>query len=89
MKDQSISFLTEFDFPLTADGGVLSVPIISAIDAFISVAVKLNLTEHLWDPYYLHVIPAFNSYQASLRKNMRPVPAQPVIPHHPSLDLLP
>ncbi|KAJ4361463.1 hypothetical protein N0V95_001880 [Ascochyta clinopodiicola] len=81
--------LDNFDFPLTADGGVLAIPIMSAIRAFVSIATALNVGDNLWDPSYLHVMPASASCQASLPMNLRPVNAQLVIPHHPSLDLLP
>ncbi|KAF9700045.1 hypothetical protein EKO04_001342 [Ascochyta lentis] len=81
--------LSGFEFPLTADGGVLTVPILSAVRAFISIATALNITENLWDPSYLHVMPVSDSYQTSLPSNLRPVNVQLVVPHHPSLDLLP
>lgn len=79
----------EFDFPLTADGGVLAVPMLSVLRAFVSIATALNVTEHLWDPSYLHIMSGSSVYQASLPANLRPVSAQLVVPHHPSLDLLP
>lgn len=76
-------------FPLTADGGVLAVPLLSALRAFISIATTLNVADHLWDPSYLHVMPASTSSLVSIPANLRPVAAQLVVPHHPSLDLLP
>lgn len=78
-----------FAFPLTADCGLLTVPVMSMIQAFVSIATALDLCENMWDPFYMHVMPASASYSISLPANLHPVPAQLVIPHHPALDLLP
>lgn len=78
-----------FTFPLTADGSILTVPVLSLIKAFISIGTALGVCENLWDPSYMHVMPASTSCQLSLPANLRPIPAQLVIPHHPALDLLP
>ncbi|KAF3008453.1 hypothetical protein E8E13_003809 [Curvularia kusanoi] len=77
-------------FPLTADGSLLVMPVMSMIQAFMSIANALNLcNENLWNPSYMHVMSASTSYPDSLPANLRPVPAQLVIPHHPALDILP
>ena len=55
-----------------------------------SIANALGLCiENLWNPSYKHVMPACASYPIFLPENLRPVPAQLVIPHHPVLDILP
>lgn len=55
-----------------------------------SIANALGLcNENLWNPSYKHVMPACASYPIFLPENLRPVPAQLVIPHHPTLDILP
>ncbi|KAH8725063.1 hypothetical protein GQ44DRAFT_759788 [Phaeosphaeriaceae sp. PMI808] len=76
-------------FPLTADGEILSIPMLSATRAFATVAIAFNVTTHIWDPYYLHVVPRLTPAVASLPANLHPVAAQLTIPHHPFIDLLP
>lgn len=76
-------------FPLTADGGTLSIPIMGAIQAFMSIATALDLTDNLWDPSYMHVMPASASYASFLPPNLRPISAQLMVPHHPAIDLMP
>jgi hypothetical protein len=62
----------------------------SMIQAFMSIANALGLChENLWDHSYKHVMPACASYPIFLPENLRPVPAQLVVPHHPALDILP
>ncbi|KAF2628758.1 hypothetical protein BU25DRAFT_457548 [Macroventuria anomochaeta] len=78
-----------FAFPFTADGGLLTVPVLSMVQAFMSIATAFDICENLWDPSYLHVLPSSLSLHSSLPANLRPVPAQLIIPHHPALDLLP
>lgn len=80
---------TRFDFPLTPDAGLLTLPILSALHAFSSIATILNVKNGLWDPSYKHVLPLSSSYSSTLPPNLHPVNAQLVVPHHPSLDLLP
>ncbi|KAJ4992000.1 hypothetical protein SVAN01_02595 [Stagonosporopsis vannaccii] len=78
-----------FAFPLTADGGTLSIPIMSVVQALMSIATALDLTEKLWDPTNMHVMPASASYATFLPANLHPVPAQMMIPHHPAIDIIP
>jgi hypothetical protein len=78
-----------FSFPMTADGGVLAVPVMSMVKAFMGIAAALNVSDNLWDPSYMHVMPFSTSIDPSLPANLRPVAAQLIIPHHPALDLLP
>ncbi|CAO2655766.1 Nn.00g045690.m01.CDS01 [Neocucurbitaria sp. VM-36] len=81
--------LPPLQFPLAPDGAILSIPILSAIRTFASIAVALDVATHIWDPCYLHVLPQSNPALASLPINLHPVAAQHTIPHHPVLDLLP
>jgi hypothetical protein len=78
-----------FSFPMTADGGILTIPIMSMVKAFMGIATALNISDNLWDPSYMHVMPFSTSIDPSLPANLRPIPAQLIIPHHPALDLLP
>lgn len=78
-----------FSFPMTADGGVLVMPVMSLVKAFMGIAAILNVGDNLWDPSYMHVMPLSMSIDPSVPANLRPVPAQICIPHHPALDLLP
>ena len=60
------------------------------VQALMSIANALGLCiENLWNPSYKHVMPACASYPIFLPENLRPVPAQLVVPHHPALDILP
>ncbi|KAF1845273.1 uncharacterized protein K460DRAFT_394964 [Cucurbitaria berberidis CBS 394.84] len=76
-------------FPLAPDGAIISIPILSALRAFSSIAIALDVATHVWDPFYLHVLPESIPALASLPTNLHPVAAQHTIPHHPILDLLP
>lgn len=86
---QQMSTPSAFHFPMTADGGVLVIPVMSMVKALWSIAAALNVSDNLWDPTYMHVMPSSMSIDPSLPANLRPVPAQMCIPHHPALDLLP
>lgn len=87
---QSSSPSPSLNFPLCADGGVLTFPVLSMIQAFMSIANALDLcNENLWNPNYKHVMSATASYPVTLPVNLRPIPIQLVVPHHPALDLLP
>jgi hypothetical protein len=57
--------------------------------AILTIASALDVTNYLWDPSYLHVLPASMASNTSLPPNLHPVPAQLFVPHHPALDLLP
>lgn len=74
---------------MTADSGILTIPVMSMVKTLMSIATALNVLDHLWDPSYMHVISPSLSLDPSLPANLRPVPAQMAIPHHPALDLLP
>ncbi|KAF3037767.1 hypothetical protein E8E12_001463 [Didymella heteroderae] len=76
-------------FPMTADGGVLAFPVMSMVKALTGIATALNISDNLWDPSYMHVMPSSMCVDLSLPANLRPVPAQLIIPHHPAIDLLP
>ncbi|KAJ8114956.1 hypothetical protein OPT61_g3277 [Boeremia exigua] len=78
-----------FAFPLTADGGTLTMPVMNLVQTLFSIATAFNLNEKLWDPFYMHVMPAYGSYPTSLPANLHPVSVQFTIPHHPAIDLLP
>lgn len=79
-----------YELPLIPDGAVLSVPILSTLRAFASIAIAFDVVQFLWDPAHLHVLPqSATQAVAALPKNLHPVPAQLLIPHHPVLDLLP
>lgn len=77
--------------PIPSDGAVLSLPILGAIRSFATIAIALDVASHIWDPFYLHVLPPSHSIPAlhTLPANLHPVAAQFTIPHHPVLDLLP
>ncbi|KAF2800129.1 hypothetical protein K505DRAFT_404171 [Melanomma pulvis-pyrius CBS 109.77] len=75
------------DFPLTPDGGLLTIPHLSALRAFGTVATALNVITHIYNPFYLHTLPA--TVDPSLTSNFHPTPAQITIPHHPLIDVLP
>jgi hypothetical protein len=74
---------------MTADGGVLAIPVMNMAKALLSIAGALNVSDNLWDPSYMHVMPSSMSTHISLPANLWPVPVQKIIPHHPALDLLP
>lgn len=59
------------------------------VQAFISIGTALNVCDNLWDPCYMHVMPASAPCLSLMPANLQPVPAQLMIPHHPALDLLP
>lgn len=67
----------------------MTIPIMGAIQALMSIATALNLYDNLWDPTYMHVMPASTSYATFLPTNLHPVPAQMMIPHHPAIDIMP
>ncbi|KAH7135135.1 hypothetical protein B0J11DRAFT_153731 [Dendryphion nanum] len=74
-------------FPLTPDGAFLDVPIISAMRAFGTIALALDVASHIWTPSYLHTLPP--TPNLALPPNLHPTPAQSTIPHHPLFDILP
>lgn len=76
-----------FIFPLTPDAGQITVPILSSIRAFTTIAAALDIMAHVWDPYYLHTLPPTPT--PNLPPNLHPTSAQIAIPHHPILDALP
>jgi hypothetical protein len=85
---QSSTLSTQsLDFPISPDGAQLSVPILSAIRAFMHIATSLNLVNKIWDPKYLHTFSPDPSMH--LPPNLQPIPAQRTVPHHPILDTLP
>ena len=84
---QGSSSGSSHSFPLSPDGAQISVPILSSIRAFTTIAIALDLLNNLWDPNYMHTL-APNSF-SHLPQNLRPTPAQMSIPHHPMLDGLP
>lgn len=51
------------------------------------IATTLGVTSQLFNPFYLHILPA--TPHPSLPPNLHPTPAQTMIPHHPMLDTLP
>ena len=71
------------------EGVLLKLPIFSALRALSSVAIAYDLLAHIYDPTYLHVLPAYSPAVAGLPANLHPVSAQLTIPHHPLLDVLP
>ncbi|KAF2642831.1 hypothetical protein P280DRAFT_276508 [Massarina eburnea CBS 473.64] len=75
-----------FSFPLSSDAQ-LDVPILSAMRGFIAISTALNISSVIWDPDYLHTLPAVPL--PNLPWNLQPTPAQMTIPHHPMLDALP
>ncbi|KAF2689991.1 hypothetical protein K458DRAFT_328060 [Lentithecium fluviatile CBS 122367] len=83
----SSSSQPSLEFPLSPDGAQLSVPILSAIKAFMTIATALNLLNNIWDPTYLHTLPLTPALH--LPPNLQPTPAQMTVPHHPLLDALP
>lgn len=78
-----------FAFPLTADGGILTIPLMSVVQALFSIATALDVAEKLWDPFSMHVMPASACHTTFLPANLHPVPAQMMIPHHPAIDIIP
>jgi hypothetical protein len=85
----SIPFSPSLQFPLTPDGALLTVPTLSALHAFATVATAFDIVTKIWDPTYLHILPPLTGAVASLPPNLHPITAQLTIPHHPMLDLLP
>lgn len=59
------------------------------LQALLSIATALNVSDKIWDPSYTHVMPVSASYPAFLPPNLHPTSVQFTIPHHPTLDLLP
>jgi hypothetical protein len=76
-------------FPLTSDGALLDIPALSATRTLLTIATALNVLTHIYDPYYLHILPPSIPTLSALPENLQPVAAQLTIPHHPILDLLP
>ncbi|KAF2262690.1 hypothetical protein CC78DRAFT_534564 [Lojkania enalia] len=81
------SGLAPMNFPLAADGALISIPVLSALRAFGTIATTLNIMTEVYNPFYLHTLPP--TPQPSLPPNLHPTPAQIAIPHHPLLDTLP
>ncbi|KAF2468519.1 uncharacterized protein BDR25DRAFT_344245 [Lindgomyces ingoldianus] len=77
----------QFNFPLTPDGAQLTIPILSALRAFGTIATMLNVVTEIYNPFHLHTLSP--TPPASLPLNLHPTPAQIAIPHHPLLDTLP
>ncbi|EUC46994.1 hypothetical protein COCMIDRAFT_3989 [Bipolaris oryzae ATCC 44560] len=75
-----------FTFPLTPDAN-LDVPIMAALQAFMTIASLLDIVQDTFNPFALHTSPP--TPHPSLPLNLHPVPAQILIPHHPALDALP
>lgn len=75
------------NFPITPDGGQLSIPILPVMRAFATIATALDLVSHIYDPSYLHTLPP--APPPSLPSNLHPTPSQITIPHHPFIDTLP
>ncbi|KAF2193398.1 hypothetical protein K469DRAFT_618495 [Zopfia rhizophila CBS 207.26] len=76
-----------FNFPLTPDAAQLTIPILSALRAFSTIATTLNVASEIYNPFYLHTVSS--TPNPSLPPNLHPTPAQIAIPHHPLLDTLP
>ncbi|ORY08448.1 hypothetical protein BCR34DRAFT_603534 [Clohesyomyces aquaticus] len=74
-------------FPITPDSSSLPLPLLPALRAFGTIATLLNVTAHIWNPFYTHLSPIHP--HPSLPPNLHPTPAQLTIPHHPVLDILP
>jgi hypothetical protein len=85
----STTSLSSRAFPLTSDGALFEIPTLSATRTFLTIATALDVMTHIYDPYYLHVLPPSIQTLSALPENLRSVAAQLTIPHHPILDLLP
>ncbi|KAF2874540.1 hypothetical protein BDV95DRAFT_604710 [Massariosphaeria phaeospora] len=75
-----------FNFPISADGGLLSIPMLSALHAFTTIATNLDIMAHIYNPLYLHTVSPKPDH--SLPPSFYPTPAQIAIPHHPLIDTL-
>ncbi|PGH18337.1 hypothetical protein AJ80_04515 [Polytolypa hystricis UAMH7299] len=88
-----------FSFP---DDHLLEVPSLTLLRAILTVATRLNLTEHVWSltglsPFYTGSTGLSSSSSstsplplpADLPPNFHPTPTQRLVPHHALLDLLP
>ena len=74
-------------FPLSPDGAKISLPILSTIHAFTTIATCLDVISKIWDPGYRHTLAPIAP--THLPPNLHPTPTQMTVPHHPFLDALP
>jgi hypothetical protein len=80
------SSVTSTGFPLSSDAQI-QVPLLTAMQAFSSIAIALDIMNVVLDPNHLHILPPVP--RSHLPWNLQPTPAQPSILHHPMLDALP
>ncbi|KAF2020894.1 hypothetical protein BU24DRAFT_487418 [Aaosphaeria arxii CBS 175.79] len=86
-SSSSTSPTPPLNFPLTPDAFHLNVPILSAIRASSTIATVLGVSNHIWDPTYMHTLTTIPD--PSTPSNLHPTTSQMTIPHHPVLDILP
>ncbi|EFR00109.1 hypothetical protein MGYG_03115 [Nannizzia gypsea CBS 118893] len=89
---------SNFTFP---DDKILDVPPLTLLRAMLTIATRLNLTEHIWN--LAGISPFFTGQTglgtnialpsgldlADIPRNFHPTPTQRLVPHHAILDLLP
>ncbi|EEQ30692.1 hypothetical protein McanMca71_000619 [Microsporum canis] len=90
---------SNFTFP---DDKILDVPPLTLLRAMLTIATRLNLTDHIWNitgisPFYTGSTdidvngaqPRLSLNLEDIPKNFQPTPTQRLVPHHALLDLLP